>query len=93
MSSVDDLVVAAKRFLKDTWNEDTVSMIITKNEVVDGNGKLHTDCVVKLGGVNIQMAQSFHFQKRKSSRREIPSALETDTNRLNLYFPAKRFQR
>jgi len=65
MSSVDDLVVAAKRFLKDTWNEDTVSMIITKNEVVDGNGKLHTDCVVKLGGSTSKWHKVFTFKKGK----------------------------
>jgi len=65
VSSVDDLVVAAKRFLKDTWNEDTVSMTITKNEVVDGNGKLHTDCVVKLGGSTSKWHKVFTFKKGK----------------------------
>ncbi|MDQ1279869.1 MAG: hypothetical protein QG670_1131, partial [Thermoproteota archaeon] len=50
MSSVDELIKVAKKFLKDTWNEDTVSMKIIKDEVINGNGKFHTDCVVKLSG-------------------------------------------
>ena len=65
MSSVDDLVVAAKKFLKDTWNEDTISMTITKNEVVDGTGRLHTDCIVKMGGSTSKWHKVFTFKKGK----------------------------
>jgi hypothetical protein len=62
---VDKLVEAAKQFLKDTWNEDTLSMTITKNEVVDGNGKFHTDCVVKLGGSTSKWHKVFTFRNGK----------------------------
>lgn len=65
LSSTDDLVKAAKKFLKDTWNEDTISMVITENEVVEGNGKLHTDCVVKLGGSTSKWHKIFTFRKGK----------------------------
>ena len=65
LSSVDELVKAAKKFLKDTWDEDTISMTITKNEVVDGNGKLHTDCVVKLGGSTSKWHKIFTFEQGK----------------------------
>jgi hypothetical protein len=65
LSSVVELVKAAKQFLKDTWNEDTVSMTITMNEVVDGDGKLHTDCVVKLGGSTSKWHKVFTFKKGK----------------------------
>jgi hypothetical protein len=65
LSSVDELVKASKKFLKDRWNEDTISMTITKNEVVDGNGKLHTDCVVKLGGSTSKWHKIFTFKQGK----------------------------
>ena len=65
MPSTDELVKAAKKFLKDTWDEDTISMTITKNEVVDGNGKLHTDCVVKLGGSTSKWHKIFTFEQGK----------------------------
>jgi hypothetical protein len=65
LTSVEELVVVAKKFLKDTWNEDTVSMIITKNEVNEGNGKLHTDCVVKLGGSTSKWHKIFTFSNGK----------------------------
>ena len=67
LSSVDELVKAAKKFLKDTWNEDTVSIKIIKNEVVNGNGKLHTDCVVKLVGSTArwQWHKVFTFENGK----------------------------
>ena len=62
MSSIDELVAAAKNFLKKTWNEDTISMKITKNEVIDGSGKLHTDCVVKLGNTTSKWHKIFTFK-------------------------------
>jgi len=65
LSSTDELVKAAKKFLKDTWDEDTISMTITKSEVVDGNGKLHTDCVVKLGGSTSKWHKIFTFEQGK----------------------------
>ncbi len=67
MSSVDELVKAAKKFLKDSWNEDTVSMKIIKNEVVNGNGKLHTECIVKLVGSKSrsQWRKIFTFENGK----------------------------
>ncbi len=62
---MDELVKAAKKFLKDRWDEDTISMTITKNEVVDGNGRLHTDCVVKLGGSTSKWHKIFTFEQGK----------------------------
>ena len=65
MSLVNDLVNEARKFLKDTWNEDTMSMTITKNEVVDGGGYLHTNCVVKLGGSTSKWHKIFTFRNGK----------------------------
>jgi len=65
LSSVDELAKAAQKFLKDTWNEDTVSMKIIENEVINGNGKLHTDCVVKLGGSTSKWHKVFTFENGK----------------------------
>jgi hypothetical protein len=65
LSSADELVKAAKKFLKDRWDEDTISMTIIKNEVVDGNGRLHTDCVVKLGGSTSKWHKIFTFEQGK----------------------------
>ena len=65
MSSEEELIEAAKKFLKDTWGEETISMKIIKNEVIDRNGKLHTDCTVKLGGSTSKWHKIFTFRNGK----------------------------
>lgn len=62
MSSLDELIVKAKKFLKDVWGEETLSMKIIKNEVVSGNGKLHTDCEVRLGNSTSKWHKVFYFK-------------------------------
>jgi hypothetical protein len=44
------LVEAAKRYLKEQYGEDTVSMTVTHNGVESGNGVLSVDCTVSIGG-------------------------------------------
>lgn len=65
MSSVNELIDAAKKFLMDTWGEETISMEITKNEVIEGNGKLHTNCTVRLGGSTSRWHKIFKFKNGK----------------------------
>lgn len=65
MFSEEELIEAAKKFLKDTWGEETISMKIIKNGVVDGNGKLHTACTVKLGGSASKWHKTFTFRNGK----------------------------
>jgi hypothetical protein len=44
------LVEAAKRYLKEHYGEDTVSMTVIQNGVDGGNGVLGVDCTVSVGG-------------------------------------------
>jgi hypothetical protein len=56
-----ELLEKAKRYLKQTYGEDTVSMNVTKNEVVAGTGKLGVDCTVSVGGHRSNWSKVFHF--------------------------------
>jgi hypothetical protein len=56
-----ELLEKAKRYLKQTYGEDTVSMNVTKNEVVAGSGKLGVDCTVSVGGHRSNWSKVFHF--------------------------------
>ena len=57
----DDLLTKAKRYLKQTYGEDTVAMVVTKNAVADGSGRLAVDCTVSVGGVRSDWSKVFHF--------------------------------
>jgi hypothetical protein len=56
------LVEAAKRYLKEQYGEDTVSMTVTHNGVVGGNGVLSVDCTVSIGGATSDWSKQFSFK-------------------------------
>jgi hypothetical protein len=56
-----ELIEKAKRYLKQTYGEDTVSMVVTKNAVVAGTGKLGVDCTVSVDGHRSDWSKVFHF--------------------------------
>lgn len=60
-TSEAELVETAKRYLKQSYGEDTVSMTVTKNAVVDGNGTLGVDCTVSVDGHRSNWSKVFHF--------------------------------
>lgn len=53
---------AAMRYLKDHYNEDTVSMEVLDNGVEHGNGVLHVDCTVSVGGSRSDWTKWFTFE-------------------------------
>ena len=55
------LVEAARRYLKERYGEDTVSMTVTHNGVVDGDGVLGVDCTVRFGGTISDWSKKFTF--------------------------------
>ena len=58
----NDLKQKAIRYLKSHYSEDTVSMDILENGVKDGNGVLHVDCTVSVGGVHSDWTKWFTFR-------------------------------
>lgn len=56
-----ELIEKAKRYLKRTYDEDTVAMVVTKNAVVHGTGTLAVDCTVSVGGHRSDWSKVFHF--------------------------------
>ncbi len=59
------LVEAAKRYLKEHYGEDTVSMTVTGNGVEDGGGVLSVDCTVSIGGATSDWSKKFTFRGGK----------------------------
>ena len=59
----NDLLAEARRYLKRTYDEDTVSMVVTKNAVNDGTGPLAVDCTVSVGGNRSDWSKVFHFSQ------------------------------
>jgi hypothetical protein len=59
------MVEAAKRYLKDHYGEDTVSMTVTHNGVEGGNGVLSVDCTVSIGGATSDWSKKFTFKGGK----------------------------
>jgi hypothetical protein len=57
----DPLVEAAKRYLKDQYGEDTVSMTVTANGVEGGSGALAVDCTVRYAGSISDWSKKFMF--------------------------------
>lgn len=55
------LVEKAKRYLKQSYGEDTVTMVVTKNAVVGGNGTQGVDCTVSVDGYRSDWSKVFHF--------------------------------
>ena len=61
------LLEAAKRYLKEQYGEDTVSMTVTQNGVEGGNGVLAVDCTVSVGGATSDWSKKFTFRGGKVS--------------------------
>lgn len=59
------LVEAAKRYLKEHYGEDTVSMTVTGNVVEGGTGVLSVDCTVSIGGATSDWSKKFTFRGAK----------------------------
>jgi len=59
------LVEAAKRYLKEHYGEDTVSMTVTGNGVEGGGGVLSVDCTVSIGGATSDWSKKFTFRGGK----------------------------
>ncbi len=59
------LVEAAKRYLKDRYGEDTVSMTVTHNSVEKGEGVLSVNCTVSVGGATSDWSKKFTFRGGK----------------------------
>lgn len=56
------LVEAAKRYLKERYDEDTVAMTVTNNGVERGSGVLAVDCTVRYGGTTSDWSKKFTFR-------------------------------
>ncbi len=61
----EPLVQAAKRYLKERYGEDTVSMAVTHNGVERGDGVLSVDCTVSVGGATSDWSKKFSFRGGK----------------------------
>ena len=62
------LVSKAKRYLKEEYGEDTVSMTVKKNAVEDGSGILYVDCTVSVGGEESDWSKEFYFKNNEVTR-------------------------
>jgi hypothetical protein len=60
--SEPELIETAKRYLKRSFGDDTVAMVVTKIAVVVGNGTLGVDCTVSVGGQRSDWSKVFHFK-------------------------------
>ena len=57
----NELLQVAQTYLKKTYSEDTVMMVITRNDVSAGTGKLAVDCTVSVDGQHSDWSKVFHF--------------------------------
>ena len=56
------LVSKAKKYLKEEYGEDTVSMTVTRNTVTKGKGVLFVDCTVSIDGEESDWSKEFYFE-------------------------------
>jgi hypothetical protein len=59
------LVEAAKRYLKERYGEETVSMSVTHNGVERGAGVLAVDCTVRYAGATSDWSKKFTYADGK----------------------------
>ena len=57
-----ELVRQSIAYLKRQYDEDTVSMVVRKNDVVNGNGVLEVDCTVSVNGTHSDWTKWFSFK-------------------------------
>ena len=60
--SEENLKEKAIGYLKSHYGEDTVSMDVLDSSVDGGNGVLHVDCTVSIGGQESDWTKWFTFQ-------------------------------
>jgi hypothetical protein len=58
----DDMKEKAIVYLQAQYSEDTVSMDLRSNGVEDGDGVLHVDCTVSIGGSESDWTKWFTFK-------------------------------
>ncbi len=58
----NELVRESIAYLKRQYGEDTVSMVVKKNDVVNGNGVLEVDCTVSVDGAHSDWTKWFSFK-------------------------------
>ena len=58
----EELKQKAVVYLRDAYEEDTVSMEVVENGVQDGDGVLHVDCTVSVGGDHSDWTKWFTFK-------------------------------
>ena len=64
-----DMIEKAKKYLKQHYGEDTVSMVVTDNGVADdGSGMFSVDCTVSVGGSHSDWSKKFHFRNGDITR-------------------------
>ncbi len=63
-----ELIDKAKKYLKDVYKEDTVSMTVTNNGVENGNGVMAVECTVRIGGENSDWYKEFTFMNGNVTR-------------------------
>jgi hypothetical protein len=61
----DELIEAAKKYLKRTYGEDTLSMEVVSNTVKNGEGVLSVNCTVRAAGVSSHWSKKFYFRAGK----------------------------
>lgn len=57
-----ELLEKAQRYLKQTYGEDTVSMVVTKNAMTGDTGTIAVDCTVSVAGRHSDWSKVFHFR-------------------------------
>ena len=62
VSTEAELKDKAIRYLKSHYGEDTVRMDVKNNGVETGDGILHVDCTVSIGGAHSDWTKWFTFQ-------------------------------
>ncbi len=59
------LMEEAKRYLKEHYGEDTLSMTVTQSAMEKGDGILSVNCTVSIGGVSSDWIKKFTFHGGK----------------------------
>jgi ABC-type sulfate transport system substrate-binding protein len=57
-----ELLRASIAYLKRQYDEDTVNMVVRKNDVLNGNGVLEVDCTVSINGTHSDWTKWFSFR-------------------------------
>ena len=61
----EDLIDAAKAYLKRHYGEDTVRMDVLRNTVSDGTGEMNVECTVSVHGAHSDWNKTFIFRDGK----------------------------